>query len=229
VSEPAPGEIRLQWWRDAIDGAGHGAVASNPIAAAFLETIEKHELPTGPLTRLIAARRFDLYQDPMPDIETFEGYAGETNSVVYQMAAMILGAREAEATSDAAGHLGVAHALTGHLRALGVNAARGRIFIPVSVLKANGVMEQQLFSGQMNDGLVSAVRQLAEIAKTHLSKAQLAIKTVPKKARPAFAGAALLTAQLRATAKASSPLHVDKTAADWQMIGKLIWWSFANT
>ena len=47
-----------------------------------------------PLLRLIAARRFDLYDDPMPDLATFEGYAGETVSVLYQLAAMILNGGE---------------------------------------------------------------------------------------------------------------------------------------
>ncbi len=90
VSEPVPGEIRLQWWVDAIEGEGHGAIVSNPVADALFRTLERYELPSGPLLRLLAARRFDLYHDPMPDIGQFEGYAGETVSVLYQYAAMIL-------------------------------------------------------------------------------------------------------------------------------------------
>ena len=92
-----------------------------------------------PLLRLIAARRFDLYDDPMPDLASFEGYAGETVSVLYQLAAMILNGGGPVETGDAAGHLGVAHALIGHLRAFGYNASQGRIFLPWSVFAANGV------------------------------------------------------------------------------------------
>lgn len=36
VREPLPGELRLQWWRDAI-AAGEGQ--GNPLAAALIETI----------------------------------------------------------------------------------------------------------------------------------------------------------------------------------------------
>ena len=88
--EPAPGEIRLQWWADALKGEGHGAVRSNPIAAELLDAVAAYRLPTGPLLRLIEARRFDLYDDPMPDLQRFEGYAGETASVLLQLDAMIL-------------------------------------------------------------------------------------------------------------------------------------------
>lgn len=149
VSEPGPGEIRLQWWKDALEGVGHSGGSQNPLASALMQTIEAYELPIKQLIRLIAARRFDLYQDPMPDMPTFEGYAGETNSTLYQFAAMILCDGTLVENGDAAGHLGVAHALVGHVAALGHNAARGRIFLPWSVLSAHGLSEQSLFHGPM--------------------------------------------------------------------------------
>ena len=34
--EPAAGEIRLQWWADALTGEGHGNVRQNPVADALL-------------------------------------------------------------------------------------------------------------------------------------------------------------------------------------------------
>ena len=105
--EPAAGEIRLQWWADALTGSGHGNVRQNPLADALLSVVAEYGLPTPPLTRMISARRFDLYQDPMPDLPTFEGYAGETVSALYQLGAMILNSGKPVETGDAAGHLGV--------------------------------------------------------------------------------------------------------------------------
>jgi 15-cis-phytoene synthase len=145
VSDPAPGEIRLQWWSDALEGQGHGAVRQNPVADALLDTIERYNIPAGTLLRLIGARRFDLYDDPMPDIESFEGYAGETVSTLYQLAAMILNDGETIETGDAAGHLGVAHAMIGHLRAFGYVSSQGRIVLPWSIMAANGVREDEIF------------------------------------------------------------------------------------
>ncbi len=229
VSEPGPGEIRLQWWRDALEGEGHGNVSGNPVAAALFKTLADYDLSRGPLVRLIAARRFDLYQDPMPDMETFEGYAGETNSVLYQYAAMVLSGGEAAETSDASGHLGVAHALIGHLRALGHNAAHGRIFLPWSRFAAHGVGEQELFAGRDTEGVKRAVSQLTETAATHLDTAREAIGAQPKHIRPAFAILPVLQAQLKALKKRENSLDTPRNAADWQDILRVTLWAMRNS
>ncbi len=227
--EPAPGEIRLQWWTDALRGAGHGNVRQNPIADALLAAIEEYRLPTGPLIRLIAARRFDLYDDPMPDVPTFEGYAGETASVLYQLAAMILNEGKEVETGDAAGHLGVAHALVGHLRAFGFNASRGRLFLPLSIFTASGVREGEIFSGTVSEGLLAAHAQLIDLAGDHLHKASAAIAGLPHNLRPAFAMIALLSSELRVIeAQSEAPFAPPREPADWRKIAALVLWGLRN-
>src|SRR5215813_7255803 len=56
--EPLPGEIRLQWWRDVLEGEGRGEVSANPVAAALLDTIARCGLPTARLIALIDAHAF---------------------------------------------------------------------------------------------------------------------------------------------------------------------------
>jgi 15-cis-phytoene synthase len=53
VSQPLPGEMRLQWWTDVIAGTGHGGVEGNPVAAELLLAIRDHGLPVERLSRLI--------------------------------------------------------------------------------------------------------------------------------------------------------------------------------
>src|ERR1700682_4932813 len=74
VSEPLLGEIRLQWWRDALDGTHAGEANANPVAAALLDTIARFDLPKAPLLELIVARGRDLYGDPMQSVEALEAY-----------------------------------------------------------------------------------------------------------------------------------------------------------
>lgn len=228
VSDPAPGEIRLQWWSDALDGDGHGAVRQNPIADALLDTIERYSIPAGTLLRLIGARRFDLYDDPMPDLETFEGYAGETVSTLYQLAAMILNDGEPIETGDAAGHLGVAHALIGHLRAFGRVSAQGRIMLPWSIFEANGAREGEIFSGIESEGLIEALGQVAELASDHLAKADAAVAQLPAQLKPAFAPIAILGAQFRGLKQAVGPFTAAPDDADWRKIARLAWWTYRN-
>lgn len=229
VSSPAPGEIRLQWWNDALSGEGHGNVRQNPVADALLDTMTRYAIPAGTLQRLIGARRFDLYDDPMPDLESFEGYAGETVSTLYQLAAMILNDGETVETGDAAGHLGVAHAMIGHLRAFGRVSAQGRIMLPWSIFAANGVREGEIFSGTESEGLAAALGQMAELAADHLARAETAIAALPGRLRPAFAGIALLQAQARALDRRGGGLfEPPPDEADWKKIARLAWWSWRN-
>ncbi len=45
VSQPLPGEIRLQWWTDMLAGEGHGGVEGNPVAAELKLAIDNWHLP----------------------------------------------------------------------------------------------------------------------------------------------------------------------------------------
>ncbi|ODT76123.1 MAG: hypothetical protein ABS76_32245 [Pelagibacterium sp. SCN 64-44] len=228
VSGPTPGEIRLQWWSDALAGEEHGAVRQNPLADALLGTMERYSIPAGTLLRLIAARRFDLYDDPMPDLESFEGYAGETVSTLYQLAAMVLNGGEAVETGDAAGHLGVAHAMIGHLRAFGLVSSQGRIMLPWTVFAANGVEEGELFSGDGNERVGAALGQFAELAADHLDKADTAIAALPARLRPAFAQTAVLRRQLALMDRKAGVFAPAPDEADWRKILRLAWWNWRS-
>lgn len=229
VSGPQPGEIRLQWWNDALTGSGHGEVRQNPLADALLDTIKQYGLPIGTLQRLIGARRFDLYDDPMPDLGTFEGYAGETASTLFQLSAMILNGGEPVEQGDAAGHLGVAQAMIGHLRAFGYVSSQGRIMLPWTILEANGVQESELFRGQDSEGLQAALGQFAELAEDHLSKARTAIAALPTKLRPAFAIIAVLDRQLADWKQgAANPFAPPQDEPDWRKIARLTWWTWRS-
>lgn len=225
VSDPAAGEIRLRWWIDAIEGRGHGDVARHPLAAELLAA----GLPAPPLLRLVRARRFDLYADPMPDLAGFEGYAGETASVPIQLVATMLNGGAEPASGDAAGHLGVAQALLGHLRAFGYHASRGRIFLPWSLFAASGVREGEVLGGVTSEGLLAALQQVRELAADHLGKARAAVAVLPRPARPAFAVIALLPWQLKAAeASADTPFAVPPERTDWRKIAALSSWMLRN-
>jgi phytoene synthase len=226
AKEAAAGEIRLQWWHDALTGEGHGTVRANPLADALLDTVAEYGLPIPALIRMIDARRFDLYDDPMPDMATFEGYAGETVSALYQLAAMVLNRGPVE-PGDAAGHLGVAHALIGHLRAFGYNASRGRIVLPRDVFATCGVNEADIRAGKESENLSVALTRFADVATDHLRKSDTAIAALPRNLRPAFAAAALLRAQLKRL-NLDAPFAPQPDLADWQKIAVLGWWKLSR-
>ncbi len=88
--EPMPGEIRLQWWRDVLNGERAGEATANPVAAALTDTIARFGLPVAPLLDLIEAHAFDLYDDPMPTLAALEAYGRKTEAAVFGLAARIV-------------------------------------------------------------------------------------------------------------------------------------------
>ena len=75
VRDPLAGEIRLQWWSDALAGSARGDAEANPVMAALKATVVRYGLSLDALQALIAARRFDLYDEPMATMAELEAYA----------------------------------------------------------------------------------------------------------------------------------------------------------
>lgn len=227
VSEPMPGEIRLQFWRDALEGERHGDVESNPLANALFNAIEKYELSTVPLLRMVAARRFDLYQDPMPDQNQFEGYAGEVASIIFQYAAQIcVGEQDApEQFNDAAGHLGVAQTYVRALYSFEYDRRRAQVFLPVNVFAAFGLKDNDIFAGKPEEEILQALQSCAEHARDHLDKANKAIKALPSAAKPAFGVWPFIDSDLTRMQRAldKGEWHAVKMS-DWRKILRLMRW-----
>ena len=104
VSEPMPGEIRIQWWKDLI--ASRDGSKASPLANSLKELIAQHNLPRETFHTYLDARIFDLYNDPMPDIGTFEGYLGETISLILQNICLVAGEKQSTKLADVCGHAG---------------------------------------------------------------------------------------------------------------------------
>jgi 15-cis-phytoene synthase len=224
VSEPMPGEIRLQWWRDALQGEARGDVRANPVAAALDHTIVRFRLPRSALVDLIDARVFDLYDDAPPTMTDLEGYCGETSSVLIRLASLILAEGADPGAVDAAGHAGVAYAITGLLRAFPWHARRGQVYVPADVLARHGVTRDDIVSGRGGPGLLSALAEMREFARGHLERARKLRGTIPPAIAPAFLPAALIPAYLKAMERRGyDPFQTIVDLPRWRKLAALLW------
>lgn len=198
TNEPGLGEIRLQFWRDALhsDGAGH------PVGKALVETIAAFSLPIEAFDRLIEARRFDLYDDPVPSLNDLEGYAGDTSSSLIQLAAIVLAGGRDPGIAEIAGHGGVAYALTGLMRALSRHASRGQCYLPSDLVDRHGIDRGTVFSGQASPALGAALAELRSVARRHLAAARAMIANLDPVIFPAILPLALVGPQLAAMDRA---------------------------
>lgn len=213
--EPMPGEIRLQWWREALAGERDSEAAAHPVAAALRETLRRHGLAADALQALIDAYAFDLYDEPMASLRVFDDYAEKTRAGLFAMAVAVIGYLTPE-TQTLSRHAGIAYAVAGVLANLPLHAARRQLYLPQALLDRHGVTPEAVFAREVSEGLRAALAELRAHGREHLAAARDALQSVPRGALPALLPAATVGAALRRSERAGadpfqpqplSPLH----------------------
>jgi 15-cis-phytoene synthase len=207
VSQPLPGEIRLQWWTDMLAGAGHGGVEGNPVAAELLLAIRNWRLPVERLSRMIDEHQFDLYNDPMPSMAALEGYINDTSSALFSLGAGIAG-RQSDETDHLARHAGLAQGLAQVIAALPLDASRRQLFVPLQLLESYGSGMEEVFAGKETPKLRAALGQLIGEARGHLQTAFGLLANAPPEVRPIFLPLTLVARDLMRMSRADSDLFM---------------------
>lgn len=160
-------EMRLQWWRDALEEIEKDATPRrHEVVTPLSDVIAPAEAKV--LDRLVAARRWDIYKDAFEDEAHFDSYIDDTAGGLMWVAAAALGA---EADSEEG------------VRKLGQAAGFARFLQAVPALEAQGRIP-------LVDGRAEAIAARAEAA---LSSVDLtAVKrALTRAARPAMTEAFL--------------------------------------
>lgn len=147
-------EMRLQWWRDALQEIAEG------------NTVRRHEVVT-PLSRVlsphlavaldeyVAVRRWDIYRDPFEDQAHFDNYLYQSAGSLMVASAQALGEADEQLLRDFGYAVGVAN----WLRAIPELEARGRIPLldgtPAGVQALAGSALERLESARANRSRVS--------------------------------------------------------------------------
>jgi phytoene synthase len=226
ITQPLPGEIRLQWWLDVLAGAGHGGVEGNPVAAELLLAIRDHGLPVERLSRLIEAHQFDLYNDPMSDLAALEQYLFDTSCALFSLASRIVGHPSAE-TNDLARHAGLARGIAQVIAMLGFDASRRQSYVPLQLLEQHGSALEQVFAGGDTQPLRAALSELADEARSRLDAALALLPELPPESRTVYLPLALVRAALNRTAQADADPFVPQAASRLRILWRL--WRASRT
>jgi len=183
VSETMLGEIRLQWWRDALDGIEAGTPRHHPVVQGLARTIATHDLPRALFDRLIDARARDLDDSPFVTVREQEDYLDATNGGLMVLAGRILGAgdRASEATLRA---IGLAHGLTGLMRAMPVLLQLRRAVLSLDAMAEAGVGPDALQAARPGPQLRPAVEACVRRAEKTLARARSHSRRADKSIRP---------------------------------------------
>jgi 15-cis-phytoene synthase len=130
VSEPPLALIRLQWWREVVEGAVRRHEVATPLAAA----IAKGLLLRSDLLAMVTARETEA-EPSIATLAEWRDYVQGVAGGVAVAAGRALGASEPELLRP----FGAAYGVAGLVRATPLLAARGRCLLPVDLLGEQGL------------------------------------------------------------------------------------------
>jgi len=139
ASEPALALIRLQWWREIVEGADRRHNVASPLRAL----LTAGAVPAGPLRDMISAREADI-EGPPASLADFVARMREGPGGLAVAAGALAGANDAELPRLR--DLGAAYGVAGTLRNVAALGARQRCVLPINILAAAGLVPEVAFN-----------------------------------------------------------------------------------
>ena len=210
VDEPGgAGEAGLQAWLVEVGRCYEGSPATElgrDLAAALFE----FPIPRGCFEDIVAGCRMDLTRKRYATFADLRTYCERVASAV-GLAAIEIFEYDDHRTRDYAVELGIALQLTNILRDVAVDAARGRIYLPLEDLARFGVTESELLAAASAGHASPALRELlafeAARARGHYEDARARLPAADRRAMaPAEVMASLYEALLDEIVRRRYPL-----------------------
>jgi phytoene synthase len=192
ATNPIAAQIRLQWWRDAVEEAAAGRPARrHEVATPLAAAIGAGLLDPAGLVALVDARDAETAEDGLETEAQFVAWLRGTAGGWSAVAARALGA-DAEAV-EVLRALGAAYGLAGVLRSVAAHASQGRCLLPRDRLAAAGLSPE----GVVADPAAPALRALvAEMAAEGQEALRGARRDIPRGAVAAALPAVLAARDL---------------------------------
>ena len=222
VSEPMLGQIRFQWWREAIEGIYAGTPRRHAVVTALADLMSRRKLSRVHFERMIDARERELVDPPPTTLADLQSYAADTSGSLLSIAAEAAGL-EAGSVEDLTRPVGIAVALIGTARATLYLAQRQRRMIPDDVVAASNLSVDALFTMKPQPELKAATERLAAVARTHLAAARK--PRAPSALVPALRIGTLAALQLARLERCGYDLFdrnsIESSPLDlWRLMGK---------
>ena len=156
VQDPGVAATKLAWWHAEVGRAWQGQ-ASHPALVALMPHAGTYGIEPAHLQAVIDGCRMDLDQTRYLDYATLRRYCHLVAGVVGEVSARIFGQSD-PATTRYAHTLGQAFQLTNLIRAVGEDAGRGRIYLPIDELQRFDVKAHELLKRQYSDRFEALMR-----------------------------------------------------------------------
>lgn len=173
VSEPMLGQIRLTWWREALEEIISGKASRNhPVVQGLAELYKQQPAMFMPLLQMIEARMADIDESLLATKDGWESYLDGTAGALHYAFALVLDGTAAEKHSATIVEQARAYAKIGLIRAIPYMSAQGFMRFPQSSVESHGI----------ND--LSQSRGLANFARETVSAIELKPHALPRSLLP---------------------------------------------
>jgi phytoene synthase len=178
--EPDPDRARgeLARFRDEL----HGRSPARPLVAAFVARSKRSGLPLGCADYLLEGMEIDLRTPRMADEGELLRYAYRVSSAVGLMLAPLLDVRDVRAHARIV-DLGLALQISNVLLGVEDDARRGRVYLPESRLRAQGLRSGDVLAHPTGPRLAPVLRALADLAGDYYRSAEEGAAFLPLRYR----------------------------------------------
>lgn len=159
---PADERLRqLAAWERKLEACAAGR-ADDPVFVALADTLRRFELPLDPFRALLSAFRQDVAWEPIETDDDLFSYCRRSAAPVGHLVLALFGFCDAERRA-LADRICIGLQLANFWQDLGIDAARGRVYLPRRRLAAHGVAAGDLRAATVSAGLRAALRD--EVAR----------------------------------------------------------------
>ncbi len=138
ASNPMLALIRLQWWREVVEGACRSHEIATPLHAALTDG----RLDRADLLAMIAGREAETHEDGIPTLEAWFAYLNSTAGHLALAAGRVLGA-----VDPALLFWGAQYGAAGVLRSVPALARQGRCLLPQDILAEHDLCADDIIAG----------------------------------------------------------------------------------
>lgn len=189
VREPMAALIRLQWWREVLEGKR----VRHEVATPLGEALDDARLPRDTLGAMLDAREAET--DAIPDAAAFEAYVLGTAGNLMAAAGLALGLADPHRLQRP----GAAYGVAGILRSVPALARQGRCLLPEDAIAAAGLTAATVIAGKADPAALAIVQgRLAALGRDMLH-------ATPGLPRPTLAAALPLVLARRDLRRAVPP------------------------
>lgn len=209
VSEPMLGEIRLQWWREAIDDIFQDTIRNHEIIPSLAAAIAEHNLSRDMLMAVIEGRTQDIYDENPENMATLEDYLSMTAGNLSCLAVHILGQRDID---DLARRLGIAWGYVGLVRAVTYHTSLKKSYIPLDLIEKHRI-DGRFLSQDQPENMKSILKEFCQQAERNLNYISENKKRIGSESRSVFLLAALARSYLKTIKRADyNPFRLEEKA-----------------